>query len=118
MSEALTISGVLPGGADVAGKVHRDFTLRLPTVRDNIEAIDEVGASNNLALSAAILTRQILKLGDLKPEEITYEVVSRLHPEDYNLLEARAMELEKKRKALQQPASTPSASVSPSAAPA
>lgn len=118
MTQALTISGELPGGAEVDGVVHREFTLRLPTVRDNVEAIDEVGATNGVALSASILSRQLVKLGSLKREQITYDLVASLHPEDYNHLDAKAQELEKKRKAARRPARTSSESGSGSGAPA
>lgn len=116
MSQALTVSDELPGGVDVDGVEHRSFTLRLPTVRDNVEAVDEVGASNGVALSASILTRQIVALGTLKPEQITYDLVAGMHPEDFNFLELKAQELEKKRKlARTKRASVSSASGSDSA---
>lgn len=116
---SLTIDGELPGGVEVDGVLHRDFTLRLPKVRDNAEAVDEVGATNAVALSAAILARQIVKLGTLKPAQITYDLLADMHPEDFNVLERKAQELEKKRKlSLSMPAPTSSASGSASGAPA
>lgn len=119
MSQALTISGELPGGVEVDGVLHREFTLRLPTVRDNGDAIDEVGSTNALFLSAAIFARQLVKLGTLKPEQITFELIADMHPDDYNALEAKATELEKKRKkALSRNGPPSSGSGSPSAAPA
>ena len=93
MTQALTISGELPGGVEVDGVLHRAFTLRLPTVRDNVEAVDEVGVSNAVAMSVSILTRQITSLGELKPEQITYDLVVDMHPEDFNYLELKAQEL-------------------------
>lgn len=115
----VTVSGELPDGVEVDGQVHRAFTLRPPKVRDNAEAVDEVGATNAVALSAAILARQIVTLGTLKPEQITYDLVAEMHPEDFNVLEAKAQELEKKRKAAQSGrAPTSSGSASGSAAPA
>lgn len=118
MSSSLTIDGELPGGVEIDGELHRAFTLRLPTVRDNAEAIDEVGASNAVNLSAAILARQLVKLGTLKPEQITFDVLADMHPEDFNVLETKATELEKKRKsALAQRTSSSFASGSGSCAP-
>jgi len=118
MSDGLTIDGKLPGGVRVNGEIHRDFTLRLPTVRDNVDAIDEVGGNNQLAISAAILARQVVKLGHLTPAQIGYELIADMHPSDYNAMEAKAVELEKKRMAAAAPAPTSSGSDSPSAAPA
>lgn len=114
---SLTEKGTLLTGAVVGGVTHKAFELRLPTVRDNIDAVDEVGGHNGVALSAAILSRQLVSLGTLKPEQIDFDLVAGLHPGDYNLLDAAAKELEKKRLAV---AASPagSASASHSAAPA
>lgn len=94
---SLTQTGELVTGALVDGVAHRAFELRLPTVRDNIDAVDEVGGHNGVALGAAILSRQLVKLGTLKPEQIDFDMVASLHPQDFNLLEGAAGELEKKR---------------------
>lgn len=94
---SLTQTGELVTGALVDGVAHRAFELRLPTVRDNIDSLDEVGGHNGVALGAAILARQLLKLGTLKPEQIDFDLVASLHPQDFNLLEGAAGELEKKR---------------------
>lgn len=119
MTEPLTISGELPDGVEVDGVLHRDFTLRLPKVRDNAEAVDEVGATNGIALSAAIMARQLVKLGTLKPEQITFDLVADMHPSDFNVLETKLQELEKKRRdRAAKRASTSCASGSDSAAPA
>lgn len=112
--KALRQTGTLASGAEVDGVLHRDFELRLPTVQDNIDAVDEVGSTNGVALSAAIIARQLTRLGTLKPEQINFELVADLHPADYNQLEAAAGELEKKRIAASKPAETGSASGSAS----
>ena len=115
---ALRQTGTLVSGVLVDGSHHRDFELRLPTVQDNIDAVDEVGSHNGVALNAAIFARQLVKLGGLKPEQITFELVAGMHPSDFNQLEAAATELEKKRLAAAQPASTGTGSGSGSSAPA
>ena len=95
--DMLRQTGTLLTGVVVDGTVHRDFALRLPTVQDNIDAVDLVGTTNGVALSAAILACQLDKLGTLSPKQIDFDLVTRLHPSDFNLLEAAASELEKKR---------------------
>lgn len=102
----MTHKGTLVTGAVVVGVPHREFELRLPTVRDNIDAVDEVGSTNGVALNVAILSRQIVRLGTLRPEQIDFDLVANLHPADFNLLEAAATELEKKRLAASAPAPT------------
>lgn len=107
-------SGVLPVGITVDGVLHRDFTLKPARVIDNIEAIDEVGSHNPVAVSAAVLSRQLTALGTLKADELDYALICDMDPRDFNALEAAAGELSKK--VLPAPASpeTGSASDSPS----
>lgn len=97
MSAPLTETGTLPGGVEVDGVLQREFELRLPTVADNIAAVDEVGSTNPVALGAAILARQLVRLGTLDAKHITFDLVTGMHPADYNVLEEAAGRLEKKR---------------------
>lgn len=117
MSDNLREVGKLPRGVKVGEMRHRDFELQLPTVQDNIDAVDEVGSHNGVALNAAILSRQLTKLGSLKPEEINFELVAGMHPADYNALEAAAERLEKKHVDEVENESASSESASPSSAP-
>jgi phage FluMu protein gp41 len=100
---ALRMEGELLTGIELGGEVHKRFTLRLPTLGDNVAAVDEVGSDNGVALNAAILARQLTELGTLSPEQISYELLCELHPADYNILDAAASALEKKRQAAAQP---------------
>lgn len=97
--KGLTITGKLRQGVEVAGVVHREFELRLPTLGDNIDAVDEVGGHNGVAVSAALLARQLVRLGTLDPKEITYDLLCTLHPADYNQLDKAGGDLEKKLQA-------------------
>lgn len=118
LARDLRESGTLVTGAEVGDTVHRHFELRLPTVQDNIDAVDEVGSTNGVALSAAILARQLTQLGTLKPEEITLDLIAALHPSDFNLMEVASATLEKKRLAAPLVAPTGAGSDLPSSAPA
>lgn len=115
---SLTEKGTLDEGALVGGVRHAAFELRSPTLQDNIDAVDEVGSHNPVAINAAVLARQLVRLGTLEPKQITFELLCSLHPADYNILDRAAAELEKKRKATLQPPPTSSESGSPSSAPA
>lgn len=113
--ETLLATGELAEGVCVDGVWHRTFTLRPPTVADNIAAVDEVGTTNAVALSVAILAQQLVQLGSLQPKQITYTLIAGLHPTDFNLLEQEAAALEKKRQAALAAARNGSASALPSA---
>lgn len=98
-AKGITLTGTLRQGVEVDGVVHREFELRLPTLGDNIDAVDEVGGHHGVAVSAALLARQLVRLGTLDPKLITYELLCTLHPSDYNQLDAAGGDLEKKRQA-------------------
>ncbi|WP_436882620.1 phage tail assembly protein [Enterobacter asburiae] len=90
-----THSGVLPFGVLYNGKLHREFTVRLATVGDEIAALED-GVSD-AGLSTAILARVLERLGDIPPEEITYELLcEHLIPDDYNALADARKEVKKK----------------------
>ncbi|MBQ1767317.1 MAG: phage tail assembly protein [Aquincola sp.] len=92
----LTHTGTLPIGVEVDGVRHTAFELREPTVDDNIQAIEEVGSTNSVALSAAIYSRQLVALGTLQPKEITLALVRGMHPRDFDAIDQAALQLEKK----------------------
>lgn len=89
-------SGTLPFGITVDGVTHRDFELRPSTLGDNIDAIDEVGSDNQLKLSAAMMARQLVKLGTLPAEKINTALLRTLRTEDWNALDVAALEFSKK----------------------
>lgn len=89
-------AGVLPIGVEVDGVLHRDFTLRPALVADNIDAINEVGSSNPVALNAAVFARQLLKLGTLTPKQISYDLLAGMHVADFDALDRAAAVLQKK----------------------
>lgn len=81
-----------------SGVLHYDFELRLPTVGDNIAAIEELGVGSNLRLNTGMLARCLVKLGDIPREAITYELLdSSLIDDDYDVLSAARDRLKKKR---------------------
>lgn len=96
MTTKITQEGVLPIGVEVDGVLHRDFTLRPALVSDNIDAISEVGAGNQLALNASIFARQLVKLGTLTPKQITFDLIAGMHVPDFDELDRKALELSKK----------------------
>lgn len=102
--QKLLQNGRLPIGVEVDHVLHREFTLRAAIMRDSVEAIEELGAdAHPLRLGAALLARQLVKLGSLSKNEITTDQVLDLHDDDWAALEAARDELAKKLKALNAP---------------
>ena len=70
-------------GVEVDGKTHFDFTLRPQLVRDSVEAFDDPAARDNEAYAGLVMrAKQITSLGDLKPEQITPDLLMNMHDVD------------------------------------
>ncbi len=95
-----TTKGTLPIGVDVGGVVHRDYEIRGATVGDNIDVTEEMADTDEpatpLRIGTAMMARQLVKLGDLSPEQITTDLVRGMHTADWNKLDAESSALEKK----------------------
>lgn len=91
-------------GVEVDGVVHTDFELRLPTIGDNITAVEKLGVGSNLKVHVAMIADALVKLGTLTREQITYELLATsLVDDDFDVLVAAERELKKKRKESNQP---------------
>lgn len=87
-------------GIEHDGKLHRDFTLRVPTIGDNIDAVTDAAGGNDLAVNVALLARCLAALGEIPQEIITFDWLrSRLVDDDYDVLWAELAEVKKKRRA-------------------
>ena len=106
----MTEKGYLLYGAQLAEgeELHFDFELRLPTVQDNIDALEEVGGDSNMRLSAAMLARSIIRLGEIPKDSISTDLILGLVDEDYDVLILAQNALKKRRRGLN-PASASSA---------
>jgi len=97
---SIQASGNLPIGVTIDGVTHRGFVLRGALVSDNIEATDELVARgenpDQLRIATALMSRQLVMLGDLKPEQITTDLMRSLHIADWNHLDKESAALEKK----------------------
>ncbi len=94
----ITQTGKLVYGIEHSGKVHVDFELRLPTIGDNITALEEVGTESNLRLGVAMMAASIVSLGDIPAEEITFELLAKeLVDDDYDVLKLAQTQLKKSR---------------------
>lgn len=99
----LTEKGLLVYGIEypaASGQIHYQFEMRLPTVGDNIEAIEAHGVDSNLKLNVDMMARCLVRLGDIPAEAIQYELLAEhLVDEDYDVLVSARESLKKKRRA-------------------
>lgn len=81
-----------------SGVLHYDFEMRLPTVGDNIAAIEDQGVGSNMRLNAAMLARSLVALGSIPAEEISYTLLAQhMVDDDFDVLAAARDQLKKKR---------------------
>ncbi len=92
--KARTVSGVLAFGVDVNGQPQREFTLRLSTVGDELDASESEVPGYNVMLMSLCLTA----LGSVTKDKITYELLLGLESDDFILLGQARDALKKKRK--------------------
>lgn len=79
----------LPKGfVDTEGKLHRKGVMRLANAKDEIAPLTDYRVQKNRAyLVIILLSRVIRKLGDLKEEDITTEVIENLFSSDLSYLQ-------------------------------
>lgn len=90
----ITQKVTLPVGIEIDGVLHRDVVLRPQKVRDSIEALkDERAQADESWLGLVLQCRQMSKLGTLKPEQITPELLMDLFDVDMQVLMEGAAQL-------------------------
>ena len=110
-------------GVKYGDKVHFDFAVRMPVVRDTIEALrltDEAcgtteGASAGMYYRVALMAQAIEELGSLNKEDITPELLlDELNDDDFDIIDAQINAVKKKRMDLNKssPGTEPSSSPS------
>lgn len=96
----MTEKGELQYGVEYpagSGQMHYEFEIRLPTVSDNIDAIETSGGGSNLRLNTMMLAASLVKLGSVPREAITYELLGTMVDDDYDEMTDARDRLKKKR---------------------
>ncbi len=79
----ITEKCTLPIGVEYNGKLHRDCELRPSLVRDSIEAVEDARAQTNESyLGLVILSKQLIRLGDIPSDELTPELFMGMYEPD------------------------------------
>ena len=101
--------GLLLHGVEANGKVHFDFTVRLPVIRDTINALsdtqDKYGTTEGAVAATyyrvAVIASALATLGDLDKDAITTDLLlDALTDDDYDLIDTQISAIKKKRMAL------------------
>ncbi|HGM6997543.1 TPA: hypothetical protein ACKP7N_002883 [Serratia marcescens] len=90
-----THSATLPIGVFYQGQLHRDFTVRVSTVGDEIAVVEDGIPDSGTAVG--VLARCITALGSIPAEDVTYQLLcDTLVAEDYKALRDAQQEAKKK----------------------
>lgn len=112
MNGTKTISDTLEIGIEFNGQLHRDFTLRLPTVGDEID-VSEDDSIPDSGFRVAVIARSLTALGTIPAEQITYKLLhDELSSSDFAILVKATDALKKKRKEMSASATTSAVSAS------
>ena len=83
----LTEDGTLHVGVERDGKFHKNFTLRVATLEDVENAIEEAGPD---ACKARVARHKwgytMIRLGDIPPTEITADLLAGLTAEEFGII--------------------------------
>lgn len=105
-----TIDGTLMFGLEHNGVFHKDFTLRVPTLEEMENALEEAGPDASLARIARHKWAQCMtRLGTIPADEINADLLANLPAYDYGALESAEADLLKKLASASAAPSTPSA---------
>lgn len=93
----LTIDGELSVGVFYAGARHKHFTLRVPMAGDIIDVQTSHPEASIQVATLAMLHKQLLALGDIPSDALTYDLLhAELSESDLSLLGKADEDLEKK----------------------
>lgn len=113
--------GFLVYGVAVGDVIHREFSIRLPVVKDTITALTDTqgsqgttdGPAAQLYYKVALIASALISLGSLAKDDITTELLlNELTDDDFDIIDAHIAAIKKKR--LPVKSSLPDTDLSPS----
>ncbi|AHM72428.1 hypothetical protein [Yersinia hibernica] len=117
----MTEQGFLVYGVAVGDVIHREFSIRMPVVKDTITALTDTqesqgttdGPAAQLYYKVALIASALISLGNLAKEDITTELLlNELTDDDFDIIDAHIAAIKKKR--LPVKSSLPDTDLSPS----
>ncbi|MDR4896010.1 hypothetical protein RF656_04510 [Yersinia kristensenii] len=102
----MTEQGLLVFGVAVGEVIHREFSIRLPVVKDTITALTDTqdsqgtteGPAAQLYYKVAIIASALISLGNMPKEDITTELLlNELTDDDFDIIDAHIAAIKKKR---------------------
>jgi len=104
----ITEKGTLIVGVEYEGKTHKEFEIRPQIVKDSIDAIEDDRAKKNESyLGLCVITKQIIKLGEIPKEKITTEMLMNMYEVDLFAISEAARRLQKRQQSFRGESKTP-----------
>ncbi|OVZ93584.1 hypothetical protein CBW58_05765 [Yersinia frederiksenii] len=113
--------GFLVFGVAVGDVIHREFSIRMPVIKDTIAALTDTqeaqgtteGPAAQLYYKVALIASALISLGNLAKDDITTELLlNELTDDDFDIIDAHIAAIKKKR--LPEKSSLPDTDLSPS----
>lgn len=91
-------AGTLVYGVPYGGRRHYDFSMRLPTMGDNVDALEAHPDASGVRIDLAMFAACMERLGDIPADDIGYELLAEIDPSDMDVIYAELAEAKKKRR--------------------
>lgn len=88
-------AGTLVYGVPHGGRRHYDFTMRLPTMGDNVDALEAHPDASGVRIDLAMFAACMERLGDIPADDIGYELLAEIDPADMDVIYAELAEAKK-----------------------
>lgn len=89
-------TGTLVYGVPYQGRRHYNFVMRLPTMGDNIDALEAHQDASVVRIDLAMFAACMQRLGDIPEDDITFELLATMVPTDLDVIYAEMSEAKKK----------------------
>jgi len=89
-------TGTLVYGVPYQGRRHYNFAMRLPTMGDNIDALEAHPEASVARIDLAMFAACMQRLGDIPEDDITFELLATMVPTDLDVIYAEMSEAKKK----------------------
>ncbi|CAB3720809.1 hypothetical protein LMG1866_03790 [Achromobacter ruhlandii] len=88
-------TGTLVYGVPYQGRRHYNFAMRLPTMGDNIDALETHPDASVARIDLAMFAACMQRLGDIPEDDITFELLATMVPTDLDVIYAEMSEAKK-----------------------
>lgn len=90
-------AGTLVYGVPYGDRRHYDFSMRLPTMGDNVDALEAHPDASGVRIDLAMFAACMERLGDIPADDIAYELLAEIDPADMDVIYAELAKAKKKR---------------------